>query len=59
MRAKRLKLMGYRSYSRLDLAPGAGLNVLLGENAEGKTNVYAGGICGAGASESAGLLCLG
>lgn len=38
MRAERLKLMGYRSYSRLDLAPGAGLNVLLGENAEGKTN---------------------
>ena len=38
MRVERLKLVGYRSYPRLDLVPGPALNVLLGENAMGKTN---------------------
>ncbi len=34
-----LQLRNYRNYSRLDLEPGARLNVFLGANGEGKTNL--------------------
>lgn len=36
---KELKLVNYRSYSALELHPGRYVNVLTGNNAEGKTNV--------------------
>ncbi len=35
---KELKLVNFRSYSALELAPGRYVNVLTGNNAEGKTN---------------------
>jgi len=38
MRATRLKLNYYRNYEALDLKPAPGLNVIVGENAQGKTN---------------------
>lgn len=38
MRATRLKLNYYRNYETLDLKPESGLNVIVGENAQGKTN---------------------
>ncbi len=38
MRATRLKLNYYRNYETLDLKPAPGLNVIVGENAQGKTN---------------------
>jgi DNA replication and repair protein RecF len=34
-----LALRNYRNYARLDLEPGPGLNVLLGRNGQGKTNL--------------------
>lgn len=39
MRVKSLKLHCFRNYTALELLPGAGLNVLEGLNAEGKTNI--------------------
>jgi DNA replication and repair protein RecF len=39
MRVTRLELFDFRNYPTLDLAPGAGLNVLAGPNAQGKTSV--------------------
>ena len=39
MRIKKLVLNGFRSYDHLELAPEAGLNLLYGANAAGKTNV--------------------
>ena len=39
MRIKKLVLNGYRSYEHAELAPEAGLNLLYGANAAGKTNV--------------------
>lgn len=39
MRIKRIKLINYRNYSRLEFDPGEGMNVLVGENAQGKTNL--------------------
>lgn len=38
MRIERLKLNDFRNYESLRLAPGRGLNVIVGENAQGKTN---------------------
>lgn len=38
MRITRLRLNQYRNYSALDLAPHSGINVLVGDNAQGKTN---------------------
>ena len=39
MRIKKLVLNGFRSYSHAELIPSAGLNLLYGANAAGKTNV--------------------
>ena len=39
MRLKRLRLRNHRNYGRLDLAPGAGVNVFIGANGQGKTNL--------------------
>lgn len=39
MRLTGIRLRNFRNYQALDLAPGPGLNLLLGENAAGKTNV--------------------
>ena len=39
MRLLSLALRNYRNYARLDLEPGPGLNVLLGRNGQGKTNL--------------------
>lgn len=36
---KRLDLMNFRNYETLNLMPGAGTNILYGDNAQGKTNV--------------------
>ncbi|HET6382677.1 MAG TPA: DNA replication/repair protein RecF [Armatimonadota bacterium] len=39
MRLQRLQLTDYRNYHELDLAPSEGLNVLIGPNGQGKSNV--------------------
>lgn len=39
MQVSRLELTDFRNYERLEFTPGAGLNVLVGPNAQGKTNV--------------------
>lgn len=39
MRVHRLRLHDFRNYSSLDLSPGPGLNALIGNNAQGKSNV--------------------
>ena len=39
MRLQRLSLRNYRNYERLDLEPAPGLNVFLGSNGQGKTNL--------------------
>lgn len=39
MRVLRLELADFRNYPTLALEPGAGLNILVGPNAQGKTNV--------------------
>ncbi|MGH7776364.1 MAG: DNA replication/repair protein RecF [Candidatus Dormibacterales bacterium] len=39
MRVSRLRLRNFRNYGRLDLELGPGLNVFLGPNAQGKTNL--------------------
>ncbi|MDI3280003.1 MAG: DNA replication and repair protein RecF [Bacillota bacterium] len=39
MRLRRLSLRDFRNYSTLDFFPGAHLNLLRGENAQGKTNL--------------------
>ncbi|MDO5409835.1 MAG: DNA replication/repair protein RecF [Lachnospiraceae bacterium] len=36
---KRLDLMNFRNYDTLSLEPGAGTNILYGNNAQGKTNI--------------------
>ena len=39
MRLRRLRLKNHRNYAQLDLAPGAGVNVFIGANGHGKTNL--------------------
>ena len=39
MRLRRLRLRNHRNYSQLDLAPGEGVNVFIGPNGQGKTNL--------------------
>ena len=39
MRLRRLRLRNHRNYSQLDLAPGPGVNVFIGANGQGKTNL--------------------
>lgn len=39
MLLKRLNLINFRNYSSLEICPGRGVNVLFGDNAQGKTNV--------------------
>ena len=39
MHVSRLELTDFRNYERLDFSPGTGLNVLVGPNAQGKTNL--------------------
>lgn len=39
MRLRRLRLRNHRNYSQLDLAPGPGVNVFIGPNGQGKTNL--------------------
>jgi len=39
MRLKRLELRDFRNYAELALDVGAGVNILLGPNAQGKTNL--------------------
>lgn len=39
MRLRRLQLKNHRNYARLDLAPGPSVNVFIGANGQGKTNL--------------------
>ena len=39
MELKRLQLKNHRNYARLDLVPGPGVNVFIGANGQGKTNL--------------------
>ena len=39
MRLKRLRLKNHRNYGLLDLTPGPGVNVFIGANGQGKTNL--------------------
>ena len=39
MRLRSLRLRNHRNYSQLDLAPGPGVNVFIGANGQGKTNL--------------------
>jgi DNA replication and repair protein RecF len=39
LRLKRLRLKNHRNYGHLDLAPGPGVNVFIGANGQGKTNL--------------------
>lgn len=39
MRLKRLRLKNHRNYAQLDLTPGPGVNVFIGPNGQGKTNL--------------------
>jgi len=39
VRLRRLQLKNHRNYAQLDLAPGPGLNVFIGANGQGKTNL--------------------
>ena len=39
MRLERLKLYDFRNYEQLELELDAGVNLILGENAQGKTNL--------------------
>ena len=39
MRLRRLRLRNHRNYRQLDLTPGAGVNVFIGANGQGKTNL--------------------
>lgn len=39
MHLRALSLRSFRNYTQLDLAPSEGLNILVGENAQGKTNL--------------------
>jgi DNA replication and repair protein RecF len=39
MRLRELKLRNFRNYTALDLTPGEGLNLFVGENAQGKSNL--------------------
>jgi DNA replication and repair protein RecF len=39
LRLRRLQLRNHRNYAQLDLSPGPGVNVFVGENGQGKTNL--------------------
>src|SRR2546423_4395322 len=39
MELKRLRLRNHRNYAPLDLVPGEGVNVFIGPNGQGKTNL--------------------
>jgi len=39
LRLRRLRLRNHRNYAELDLSPGAGVNVFIGANGQGKTNL--------------------
>ena len=39
MELKRLQLKNHRNYPHLDLVPGSGVNVFIGPNGQGKTNL--------------------
>ncbi|HUY74223.1 MAG TPA: DNA replication/repair protein RecF [Candidatus Dormibacteraeota bacterium] len=39
MRLRRLRLRNHRNYAELDLAPGPGVNIFIGANGQGKTNL--------------------
>ncbi len=39
MRITEVRIDGFRNLSKVDLSPGAGVNILFGENAQGKTNL--------------------
>jgi len=39
VRLRRLQLKNHRNYAQLDLSPGAGVNVFIGANGQGKTNL--------------------
>ncbi|TAN33346.1 DNA replication/repair protein RecF [bacterium] len=39
MRLRRLQLKNHRNYAQLDLTPGPGVNVFIGANGQGKTNL--------------------
>ncbi len=39
MRLRRLRLRNHRNYSQLDLSPGPDVNVFIGANGQGKTNL--------------------
>ncbi|TMC83498.1 MAG: DNA replication and repair protein RecF, partial [Chloroflexi bacterium] len=39
MRLRRLQLKNHRNYAQLELVPGPSLNVFIGANGQGKTNL--------------------
>jgi DNA replication and repair protein RecF len=39
LRLRRLRLRNHRNYAQLDLTPGEGVNVFIGQNGQGKTNL--------------------
>ena len=39
MRLRRLRLRNHRNYEQLELSPGSGINVFIGPNGQGKTNL--------------------
>ena len=39
MRIDRLSLTGFRNIGEMELSPGPGVNVIYGDNAQGKTNL--------------------
>ena len=39
MRLSRLRLQNHRNYAQLELTPGPGVNVFIGPNGQGKTNL--------------------
>src|SRR2546430_15887243 len=43
VRLRRLQLKNHRNYVQLDLAPGPGVNVFIGANGHGKTNLLEAG----------------
>ena len=42
MRIERFSLCGFRSYDSIEIAPAAGINLFVGDNAQGKTNLVEG-----------------
>ena len=44
MRITEIQLKDFRNYTSLSLLPGEGINLLMGQNAQGKTNLLEGSL---------------